>query len=53
MKNQLSNIQSIKNFILKNKINKILIISGRNSFYKSGADKLKINCLKNYLILGV
>ena len=40
MENQLSNIQSIKNFIIKNKVNKILIISGRNSFYKTDSDKL-------------
>ena len=47
MENQLANIQSIKNFIFKNKINKILIISGQNSFYKTGADKLFLEILKN------
>ena len=47
MENQLSNIQSIKNFIIKNKVNKILIISGRNSFYKTDSDKLFLEILKN------
>ena len=47
MENQLANIQNIKNFILKSKINKILIISGQNSFYKTGADKLFLEILKN------
>jgi alcohol dehydrogenase class IV len=46
MENQLTNTLSIKNFILKNKINKILIISGQNSFYKTGADKLFLEILK-------
>ena len=46
MENQLANIQNIKNFILKSKINKILIISGQNSFYKTGADKLFLKYLK-------
>ncbi len=46
MENQLDNIKSIKKFILKNKIHKIFIISGKNSFYKTGADKLFLDIFK-------
>tara|TARA_A100001011_G_C14320665_1_gene850463 strand:- start:4956 stop:6050 length:1095 start_codon:yes stop_codon:yes gene_type:complete len=45
----LSSIKDIKNLISNSKINKILIISGKNSFYKTGADKYFSELLKKYI----
>ena len=43
---KVSNISEIKKIINNNKIKKILLISGKNSFYKTGADKLFLEILK-------
>ena len=50
---QIKDVLNIKKLIAKDNIDKVLIISGRNSFYKTGADKIFSNILKkkNYLFI--
>ena len=51
---QIKDVLNIKKLIAKDNVDKILIISGRNSFYKTGADKIFSDILKkkiNYLYL--
>ncbi|MDB9795956.1 iron-containing alcohol dehydrogenase [Pelagibacteraceae bacterium] len=43
---KISNINEIKKIIDNKKIEKILLITGKNSFYKTGADKIFLGLLK-------
>ena len=54
MINQIKNILSIEKFIEKNKLKKIFIISGKNSFFKTKANRIFSTILKkneNFLYL--
>ena len=46
MNNQLKNIFEFKKLISSNSIKKIFLISGKKSFYKTGANKLLLDNLK-------
>ena len=47
---KISNISEIKKIVNNKNIKKILLISGKNSFYKTGADKLFLDILKEKIL---
>ena len=42
-----NNKSELRKFLDNNKFNKILVITGKNSFYKSGASNIFVNLFKN------
>jgi alcohol dehydrogenase len=47
MENKIDNFLEVEKLLKKKKLQKIFVISGKNSFYKTGAEKLFFKILKN------